>query len=96
MYVYPTQLITLLYLMISPPCKFMLTVNGLMQTRSSYFASGQLWFSSSQSILTPFKTVTDTVTEQGNFSVNTNSLVYLPLKKFVTFREIDLNLLHEK
>lgn len=82
--------------MISPHCKFMLTANGLVQTRSSYFASGQLWFYSSQSILTQFKTVTDTVTEKGNFSVNTSSLVYLPLKNFVTFHEINLNLLHEK
>lgn len=96
MYVYSTKPITLLYLMISPCCKFMLTVNGLVQTRSSSFASGQLWFYSSQSLLTPFKTVTDTVTEKGNFSVYTSSLVYLPLKKFVTFREINLELLHEK
>ena len=46
--VYSVELIALLCLMSSPCCKFMLTINGLVQTRSSHFASKWLWFYSSE------------------------------------------------
>ena len=46
--VYSIELIALLYLMTFPCCKFMLTINGSVQTRSSHFASEWLWFYSSE------------------------------------------------
>ena len=46
--VYSIELIALLYLMSIPCCKFMLTINGSVHTRSSQFASEWLWFYSSE------------------------------------------------